>query len=677
MLPESHPLYEAEVFLLTLFAKAPKDHYIEFRAIIVSENMEKPGFKGKEKAVYDYTQVVSLEKSFDAVLADWAIRHNKEGYEIFFGVCPRAVVERNKNGYIKASGNDNVSHAVCAWVDMDHAKWRDILEKNPEIKPTFMVASGNGGHLYFLYKEAIEAKLASGHSKKIAEVVSGDSTHDPARLLRLPGTDNCKRWPERRPCRIEEYNPEAVFDPAMLNIEERRIGAAAAGIDTTSHEAVEAWLKSHGHNDLRTAVWFGYEHAKSYDSVEKPGDRSVIDCRIMVDLISAGANQEICRAIFFDPAYGISGKVLEAAKVGNAENYFGRTFEVALQKAEAQMARQEEVYHGAMPFITVDDLDREQPLNFCIKGLLARRGMMFVSGPAKIGKSMMVEDLILLLAGTPGKFLERFDVLSPGRVAYMQAEVSGSSLRSRLATIAEGRGANWKKTPHEIRFFNKPVDLSNFRNQASITEFLKKFQPQYLVIDPLARFHYSDENKQGDMSRLLGGIERMVREVGIYGTIIVHHHGKPQDGVERSGLASIRGSSVIGDWGNAHVILRGQRDERTDEKYIKIQFELRDAEEPRPMEVKRDKETLRYFPYSEASDTEGEARLIVTQMKGQPENDIVESLMATMGIAKERARKMLAAIKAKDRLQELQRPGEQAAQPPEVEATLEDPEVDD
>lgn len=94
------------------------------------------------------------------------------------------------------------------------------------------------------------------------------------------------------------------------------------------------------------------------------------------------------------------------------------------------------------------------------------------------------------------------------------------------------------------------------------------------------------------------------------------------------------------------------------------------------MEVKRDKETLRYFPYSEASDTEGEARLIVTQMKGQPENDIVESLMATMGIAKERARKMLAAIKAKDRLQELQRPADQA-QPPEVEATLEDPDPED
>lgn len=660
MLAESHPLYAAEIFLKVLFEKAPKDHWIEFRAIVHDENRQKlPHLK---PVLLEACQVATLEKSFDLTLSNWILEQNKKGYEIFFGVCPRAILNRNGQGHLQAGKADHVTHAVAAWVDLDNRGWAEILKRYQNLKPSIVISSGNGAHIYFRYSEPVAIGAAVEHSKELAKILGGDTTSDAPRILRVPCTKNCKAWPELKPCEIVSIE-DVFFDPVSIP----KTGSSDEGFAVSTSDFVSKLPA-----DLRNVIWGGYTAAGRYgDNLVKPGDRSEIDFRVMKELFRYGAPKNVVREIFTNPENGISGKVLSEAKAGNAEHYLDHSMEKALNRAEAEAAFQEEIYGDLLPLTDVRDLGNAQPLRFCVKGLLPIGGMMFVSGPAKAGKSLMVSDLILLLAGIEkgGRFLDRFLVEIPGKVLYLQAEVSKSSLRSRLAQLAESHNGAWNKTPHEIRFFNKPLDLANPRNQGALAGALRKFEPQYLIIDPLARFHYSNENRQSDMSKLLGSIERISRNAGLMGTIIVHHHGKPSEANEREGINSIRGSSVIGDWGNAHLILKKMKTER-DQKFVRLNFELRDAEEPSAMDLMRD-ENLRYRGYSEDGDNEGAIRTLMLQLRGQPEDLLIKAIASDLSTSRDKARQALSRIKTKDRLSHPENSG--SVEPVRREEMPEDP----
>jgi len=643
MLPESHPLFTAEAFLQILLEKAPPDHWVEFRAIVHQDNREK--LKNLRPILIEACQVSKLEKSFDLSISGWVLEQNKKGYEIFFSVCPRLSLPRSASGHLMAGSNEHVTHAVAAWIDLDNTGWRDILKRYEYLGPSIVVSSGHGAHVYYRYDRSMPIAEAVEHSKIVTKLMGGDSTYDAARVLRLPGTSNWKSYPKAKPCELVDMS-DRYFDPGRMPKESASAPAMAAQTGVPALQFV-AGLPA----DLRNAIWGGYEAAGHYaQHLSKPGDRSEIDFRIIKDIARYGGTQAIIREIFTNPDNAISGKTLDESKAGNGEHYLSKTIEKAIMRAEIEAAYQEENYGDVLPITDSHDLANAPPLRWAVRGILPVGGMMFVTGPAKTGKSLMVTDLIMLLAGIEkdGKFLDKFSVDMPGKVLYMQAEINRSSLRHRLMRLAESRDANWRKTPHEIRFFHKPLDLSNARNQGALSGALRKFEPQYLIIDPLARFHYLNENRQGDMSRLLGAIQRLATNAGVQGTIIVHHHGKPSDGNDREGLNSIRGSSVISDWGNAHVILKKMRSDQ-DEKFVRVHFELRDAEEPRTMDVMRD-EHLRFRKYSESDDQKGGVRKLMMEMKGRPDKDLVAAIAADLGISRDKAARLLANVKNENRL---------------------------
>lgn len=60
------------------------------------------------------------------------------------------------------------------------------------LPPSIIVDSGHGHHLYWLLRDAAPVADASLAMKGIAKEIGGDNTHDPARILRIPGTMNYK-----------------------------------------------------------------------------------------------------------------------------------------------------------------------------------------------------------------------------------------------------------------------------------------------------------------------------------------------------------------------------------------------------------------------------------------------------------------------------------------------------
>jgi hypothetical protein len=126
-------------------------------------------------------------------------KHEKEN--IYFGVCSRD--GQNRNG--TRGGKENVVSIPAVWCDID---FKDIprgqaakrLKEFP-FKPSIIVRSGGGAHIYWLFKEPAgksESEAVEDVNRRIAAYLGGDNgACDIARVLRAPETFNHKYDPPR------------------------------------------------------------------------------------------------------------------------------------------------------------------------------------------------------------------------------------------------------------------------------------------------------------------------------------------------------------------------------------------------------------------------------------------------------------------------------------------------
>ncbi len=634
MLPESHPLFMAEQMLAFLFQEAPADHWIEFRAIWNPES-EKPQPPAGMGALPEGCLFKDFERSFDLAISDWIMKKSALGYDIFYGVCPRFQMTRGARGGVKSAHDVDVSHAVCAWIDMDNVAWREIA-KQEGIKATIVVSSGRGAHFYFRYPKLVEIALAIEDTKKLITLYGGDkATGNASRLLRVPGTRNWKKEAEGRSCEIAEMDLDRVFRGEEDIPAERPKGSGnVMGLQM----------------DLRNLILHGPKAATGgYELIEKNGkkSRSEYDMVVAKELVKEGWTDDDIFAVFKNPDYAISEKTLEEAQKGNAENYIlKQTLPKAHEKAEKENLRYSQV--GEILIIeTEEDIDKAPPPTFAVDALLPSYGTLILSGPAKAGKSLLTTDLMLLLAGAQGRFIERFQVNKPGTVLYCQDEIPKSFLKQRMSTVGKSRGIDWRKLPHKLRFYNASFNLGEPRHVNALIAALKSVEADYLIIDPLSDYHTMNENKQSDMIAIFSSIERTSREAGLRGTVVIHHHGKPMEGEQKDGIFMPRGSSVIGAKGDGHVIVRAATSKVTQKDYVEVHFRLRAAKAPAPIKLLLDEDSLRFYDYSEDQDNVQITLQVVDEEKGQKEK--VLNRLQAMGYKKTDAERNYAkAIQHKD-----------------------------
>ncbi len=155
---------------------------------------------------------------------------------IYFGVATRD----GKGGTKK-----NVASISCVWAEIDNkhfpeapeARVQEVIEKFP-FKPTIIVNSGGGLHLYWLFEKPVDLKRSEDVLRMNGWIYSElcklcecklDNIGEIARILRLPGTVNHKY--EHKPlCKVVEINdntyrlddfikmvPETVTKPTRNN----------------------------------------------------------------------------------------------------------------------------------------------------------------------------------------------------------------------------------------------------------------------------------------------------------------------------------------------------------------------------------------------------------------------------------------------------------------------------
>lgn len=117
---------------------------------------------------------------------------------------------------------DNVRETVCLHADVD---FKNLAEDEPTIRaalatlptpPSIIVRSGNGLHLYWLFREPVDTQpnleRLEAALRKLADAVGGDpAVCHVAALMRLPGTHNTKRG-DFREVKIEHLNSDVRYE---------------------------------------------------------------------------------------------------------------------------------------------------------------------------------------------------------------------------------------------------------------------------------------------------------------------------------------------------------------------------------------------------------------------------------------------------------------------------------
>jgi len=177
-----------------------------------------------------------------------------EELDVFFGPALRA-----QSG---VSGKANCLGTQVLWVDVDSM---DLIP--PTLPPTAIVRSGHGYHLYWrLLEFQTDRKAIETLNAGLAQSISGDSCHNIDRIMRVPGTYNCK-------------------DPDDF------IKVICDKIDIRNSYSVE---------DIKASLTIEDKIARKIQTGDRRGypSRSERDWAIITALVSAGVSEHGIRRIF-------------------------------------------------------------------------------------------------------------------------------------------------------------------------------------------------------------------------------------------------------------------------------------------------------------------------------------------------------------------------------------------
>lgn len=194
---------------------------------------------------------------------------------------------------------------------------------------TCLVDSGHGWQAYWALKEpwALESdgerRLAAAMSRRLTATIGGDATHDLARVLRVPGTVNCKA--SRAMCRLVRVMPRARYDPADIEPFLRDLDADPCVIALPRFAEVPApsLAELPVSRTIKRLIVAG-------DADHHYPSRSEADMAVVRALVRSGVQPDAIRALF--RAHAIGAKYREKGRSG--DRYLGLTIAKARSWAE-------------------------------------------------------------------------------------------------------------------------------------------------------------------------------------------------------------------------------------------------------------------------------------------------------------------------------------------------------
>lgn len=225
--------------------------------------------------------------------------------------------------------------------------------------------------------------------------------------------------------------------------------------------------------------------------------------------------------------------------------------------------------------------------------LLPFGGRAVIGAPSKSYKSMLALNMAYDLAeGTP--VFGHFPIKQAYSVLIIEQEIGEYRLQERMLKIHGARRGDL--AGQNIHFASKDltVNLHTPDGLIKICAHIEAAKPQIVFFDPLRKLHSKGENSSDDMVAIFRNVEALSQKYGI-AVVMVHHTGKPNELLSPDSPHSLRGSSEIFGDTDSGIMMR--KPIPHDKYTVQLTFTLRSAEDPPPIKLTLDPETLTFSPY--------------------------------------------------------------------------------
>lgn len=457
---------QQELFLNALFQATRHD--VELRVI------SKDGIVVDQHFSRDHKKIKQIIKRH-------SLTHN-----IYFGVFTR---EGNQG---KA---ENVREGTCIFADMDFKNYKggqkeadEIIKKFP-VKPSLVIHTGNGYHLYWLLAKVISVQNLKDRVinilRGIANTLSADtSVADIARVLRMPGTLNHKTIP-----------PKPVF---LDCINEIRYSLE----DFRDYETLEQTQKKTPLRELYQGV--------------PDGQRNVSLTRLIGSLVNDGLSYDECLAFAFQWNENNNPPETDLKKIE-------RTVKSVYETHYRNKPQEDHKLLISYLLKWNDILSLNVKTEYLLDKLIPQGSITLLFGRGGIGKTSICLQIARAEAeGIP--FGELKTIKTP--TYYIDFENPLAILKERVEKIGLSENlyvwhiSNEKQPPR--------LDTKEW-------ELYKQLPPGLLIFDTLRAAHLSDENDSRPMALIMTRLKEL-REMG-FTILLLHHTPKGNENIFKGSTA--------------------------------------------------------------------------------------------------------------------------------------------
>lgn len=237
---------------------------------------------------------------------------------------------------------------------------------------------------------------------------------------------------------------------------------------------------------------------------------------------------------------------------------------------------------------------------FAIEGILPEQGLMILAGAPGVGKSMLALNACHSIAhGSP--WLGTY-ATTKGRAIYIQTEMPRWALAERVRHFGEIPEGLLLWTPERMHLnfwepdgFQKRRETGNRELVMAMVDAIQRHAASFVVFDPFSDLHSLSETDREGMRHVFEVLRQIITATRASVCIVAHNRktGGRQGSYE--GADDILGSNVISAKADATLSIYAHK--RSDETYRwKLVFtKLRHAEELKPAEIIRVKDSLLWY----------------------------------------------------------------------------------
>lgn len=514
------------------------------------------------------TYLVNDTKGRNTLLAALPI-HDSHNRNVWIGVCPRL-----------RKGSPAPKHGRVLWVDLSDdidtiEKADAALDVSGLPEPSMVVNSGNGFHFYWKLNAAHPPEELRAFARGVHDALPSDATHDPSRVMRVPGSTNPKHG-RRKPCTIARSSSESYPIGDFPRTDTPSVTAQRTAqrqkkeLSPEDREAFLAnWLDGQKHRMVlgvagflrKRLYWELPDALAEIKSIHEEAGYAV-DERLIDDV----------KQTFEKPWGQVSGASLlhELGVVPKTETGFKFRFTSREKKRKPKIE-------------LIDFREHLEPQEFWIPGLVGPGLKTLWAAPPKTGKSFAAMQMAFALA-TGGSLWDFGPVKGGLNVLYFQGELSKNMVFERASSMF-GQDA-LVRTPNLV-MTNKPESpISLIEQPEVLTDIAEPFD--VVIVDPVSVFNSNEENAVGGVREFVGVFDSLTSRGKA--VILVHHTRKLQTNREgevvEPSMNDIRGS---GAWFASADALALHYRPKKNADVTEVKFRFRAAPDREPLRLYRRK----------------------------------------------------------------------------------------